>query len=283
MHRILSAEWLAPDIRRIILYAPKIAAKRKPGQFVIVHLREGSERIPLTIVDSDNSSGSITLIVQGIGKSTKEINLLKPGDSIRDVVGPLGQQSVIRNSGTTVVIGGGVGSAIAYPITIGVKDAGNHTIVILGGRSKNLVMLEQEMRNIADEVYVATDDGSYGIHGLVTTVLEDLLRSGRSVDHVFAIGPIPMMKAVAQSTRARQIPTTVSLNPIMVDGTGMCGGCRALVGGKTVFVCVDGPEFDAHQVDFETLENRNRSYRIEERQALDSFLCESEKAGELTQ
>ena len=283
MHRILSAEWLAPDIRRIILYAPKIAAKRKPGQFVIVHLRDGSERIPLTIVDSDNSNGTITLIVQGIGKSTKEINLLKPGDSIRDVVGPLGQPSVIRNSGTTVVIGGGVGSAIAYPITIGVKDAGNHTIVILGGRSKNLVILEEEMRKIADEVYVATDDGSYGIHGLVTTVLEVLLRSGRKVDHVFAIGPIPMMKAVAQSTRASQIRTTVSLNPIMVDGTGMCGGCRAIVAGKTVFVCVDGPEFDAHQVDFETLENRNRSYRTEERHALQKFFCGSQQAGELTQ
>ncbi len=275
LHKIFSAEWLAPDIRKIILFAPKIAAKRKPGQFVIVHLKDGSERVPLTIVDSNPKDGTITLIVQGVGKSTKEINSLQPEDFIVDVVGPLGQPSVIKQWGTVVVIGGGVGAAIAYPTAAASKAAGNHTIVILGGRSGNLVILEQEMRSIADEVYVATDDGSYGIHGLVTTVLEDLLRSGRKIDHAFAIGPIPMMKAVAECTRAAQIATTVSLNPIMIDGTGMCGGCRATVGGQTVFVCVDGPEFDAHMVDFDILEKRNRSYKTEEKQSLERFLCEA--------
>lgn len=277
MHRIFSTEWLAPDIRKIILYAPKIASKRKAGQFVIVHLRNGSERIPLTIVDSDTFNGTITLIIQGIGKSTKEINSLKSGDSIRDVVGPLGTPSIIKKWGTVVVIGGGVGAAIAYPTAFAVKTAGNHTIAILGARSENLVILEQAMRDIVDEVYVTTDDGSYGIPGFVTTVLQAQLRSGREIDHVFAIGPIPMMKAVAECTRPYEIATTVSLNPIMIDGTGMCGGCRATVAGKTVFVCVDGPEFDAHLVDFEILEKRNRSYKTEEKQSLDHFLCETER------
>jgi ferredoxin--NADP+ reductase len=278
LHKIFHAEWLAPDIRKIILFAPKIAAKRQPGQFVIVHLRDGSERIPLTIVDSDIPSGTITLIVQGIGKSTKELNSLKAGDSIRDVVGPLGKPSLIKKWGKVVVIGGGVGAAIAYPTAIAVKEARNHTICILGARTKKLVILEREMRTIADELYVVTDDGSYGKKGLVTTVLNDLLLDGTNVDHVFAIGPIPMMKAVAECTRAVRIPTTVSLNPIMVDGTGMCGGCRATVGGETVFVCVDGPEFDAHLVDFEILEKRNRSYKTEERQALEQFVCKTGSA-----
>lgn len=272
MHKIFSAEWLATDIRKITLEAPRIAAKRKPGQFIIAHLKEGSERIPLTIVDSDQKKGSITLIVQGIGKSTREINSLLQGDFIQDVVGPLGMPTRMEKWGSVAVIGGGVGSAIAYPMAKAAKQAGNHTIAILGARSKDLVILENEMSSVADELYVATDDGSYGAKGLVTGVLQDLIRSGKSIDHVFAIGPIPMMRAVAECTRPAAIPTTVSLNPIMVDGTGMCGGCRASVGGKTVFVCVDGPEFDGHLVDFENLEKRNRSYKKEESLTLRQYL-----------
>ena len=277
MHRIISAKFIAPDIKRFEIEAPKIASKRKAGQFVIIRIKEGGERIPLTIADSNPETGTITIIVQGIGKTTKELNSLETGEFIQDVVGPLGKASHIENFGTAVSIGGGVGTAIAYPTAVALKKAGNHTISIIGGRTKELVILEDEMRKVCDEVYPTTDDGSYGYHGFVTDKLKDLINSGKKIDLVLAIGPIPMMKAVAETTRPVNIKTIVSLNPVMVDGTGMCGGCRALVDNKTVFVCVDGPEFDAHLVDFDTLARRNRTYNEDERVALDHF-CHFDKA-----
>lgn len=275
-HKIITAEFLAPNIKRFEISAPKIAEKRKAGQFVILRINEVGERIPLTIADSDTSKGSITIIVQGIGKTTKELNSLETGDYILDVVGPLGKPSHIENFGTAISIGGGVGTAIAYPTAVALKEACNHTISIIGGRTKEFVILEKEMREICDEVFITTDDGSYGKHGFVTDMLKELIDQ-RKIDFVLAIGPIPMMKAVAEVTREKNILTVVSLNPVMVDGTGMCGGCRATVDGKTVFVCVDGPEFDAHKVDFETLGRRNRTYLMQESDALKSYECESEK------
>lgn len=278
MNKIISAEFLAADIKRFVIEAPKIASKRKAGQFVIVRIDEKGERIPLTIADSNKDQGTITIIVQGIGKTTKEINSHKTGDFFLDVVGPLGKPSHIENFGTAVSIGGGVGTAIAFPTAVALKEAGNHTIVINGARNKDLVILEEELKNVSDELYITTDDGSYGYHGFVTQKLQELIDSGRKIDFVLAIGPIPMMKAVANTTRPYGIKTVVSLNPVMVDGTGMCGGCRATVDNKTVFVCVDGPEFDAHLVDFELLTKRNRTYNQNEKAALENHLCNYDKA-----
>jgi ferredoxin--NADP+ reductase len=278
-YTIISSEQAGPDIQRIVIEAPRIAVKRKPGQFVVVRVHEKAERIPLTIVDSDPAKGTITLIVQGIGLSTKELNALKPGEIVEDVLGPLGIPSVIEKVGTVVVVGGGVGTGVAYPTAKAFKQAGNKVIGIIGGRSKDLVVLEEDMRSICDEVYVTTDDGSYGFPGLVTDKLRDLIEHGTKVDHVLAVGPLPMMKAVEALTRQFNIPTTVSLNPIMIDGIGMCGGCRATVDGKTVFVCVDGPEFDAHKVDFDSLALRNKAYRAEEKASLEKHPCKLESAG----
>jgi len=276
MHKIILAKFLASNIKKFEIEAPKIAQKRKAGQFVIIRIKEGGERIPLTIADSDIEKGTVTIIVQGIGKTTMELNSLNTGDSILDVVGPLGKPSHIEKFGTAVSIGGGVGTAIAYPTAVALKQAGNETISIIGGRTKEFVILEDEMKKVCDEVYPTTDDGSYGYHGFVTQKLKDLIDSGKNIDFVLAIGPIPMMKAVADVTRPYGIQTFVSLNPVMVDGTGMCGGCRATVDNKTVFVCVDGPEFDAHKVDFETLARRNRTYVIFEKEAVDHF-CNIDK------
>ena len=280
MFLIHEAEFIAPAIKKYRIYAPRIAAKRKAGQFVIVRLKEGGERIPLTIVDSDNEEGTITLIVQGVGKSTREMNQMGTGDSILDLVGPLGKPSPIDFYGNALVIGGGVGTAIAYPIAVALKAAGNEVISVIGARSEELVILEREMRQVAHKVYVTTDDGSYGFAGKVTDALNMLLSIGKKIDFVVAIGPVVMMRAVADATRPYGIRTVVSLNPVMVDGTGMCGGCRAVVNDKTVFVCVDGPEFDAHLVDFETLERRNKAYRRSEKRALDRFSCKTQEATE---
>jgi ferredoxin--NADP+ reductase len=277
MYQIVRAEFLAPNIKRFEIRAEKISQKRKPGQFVIIRINENGERVPLTIADSDPLKGTITIIVQGIGKTTMKLNQLEAGDYISDVVGPLGKPSHIENFGTAVSIGGGVGTAIAYPTAVALKEAGNYTISIIGGRSKEFVILEDEMKNVCNEVFITTDDGSYGKHGFVTDQLNELIEK-RKIDFVLAIGPIPMMKAVAEVTREKGIPTVVSLNPIMIDGTGMCGGCRATVDNKTVFVCVDGPEFDAHKVDFATLVRRNRTYLSEEKESIQNFQCESEKA-----
>jgi len=276
MAQIISAKFIAPNIKRFEILSPKIARRRKPGQFVIIRIDESGERIPLTIADSNTENVTITIIVQSVGKTTMELNMLEKGDTILDVVGPLGKPSEIEYFGTAVSVGGGVGTAIAYPTAVALKKSGNHTISIIGGRSKEFVILEDEMRKVCDEVYVTTDDGSYGKKGFVTDQLKELINK-MQIDFVLAIGPIPMMKAVADVTREKNIKTVVSLNPIMIDGTGMCGGCRARVDNKTVFVCVDGPEFDAHKVDFQTLDRRNRTYFMDEKISREKFQCKSEK------
>ncbi|HEX8201727.1 MAG TPA: sulfide/dihydroorotate dehydrogenase-like FAD/NAD-binding protein [Isosphaeraceae bacterium] len=271
MFPIVSAEFLAPDIKRFTIQAPRIAKKRQAGQFVIVRVHEHGERIPLTIADGDPARGTITLIVQGIGKTTKLMNLLEAGDAILDLVGPLGQASEVKPYGTVVVIGGGVGTAIAYPTAKAMKAAGNHVITIVGARNRELVILEPEVRAISDEVYITTDDGSHGEKGFVTDTLKGLIDGGRTVDLVLAIGPVPMMRAIAGVTRPLAIKTIVSLNSMMVDGTGMCGGCRIVTSAGAKFACVDGPEFDAHTVDFDVLSQRNRLYAPAEAESLRQF------------
>jgi ferredoxin--NADP+ reductase len=276
MFQLLEARFLAPDVKLFRIQAPRVAAKRKAGQFVILRVHETGERIPITIADSDAERGDITIVVQGIGKTTKLLNSLETGDSILDVVGPLGKPSEVEKFGTVCVIGGGVGAAIAYPTAVALKKAGNKVISILGGRTRDLVILEDEIRAASDEVHVTTDDGSYGEKGLVTDALQKMIDAGEKPDYVLAIGPIPMMRAVAETTRPHGIKTVVSLNSIMIDGTGMCGGCRVSIEGKSEFACVDGPEFDAHRVDFDVLRNRNAMYREMETEALERFMADPE-------
>jgi ferredoxin--NADP+ reductase len=270
MYLIKEARFLAPDIKLFRISAPRIARKRQAGQFVIVRVHENGERIPLTIADSDSDEGTVTIIVQNAGKTTRLLNMLEAGDAVMDIVGPLGEPSHIENFGTCVVIGGGVGTAIAYPTAVVMKQKGNHVIGIVGSRNKELFILEDEMRATTDEFFPMTDDGSFGEKGFVTQKLQSIIDS-RKVDFVLAIGPIPMMRAVANVTRELGIKTMVSLNPIMVDGTGMCGGCRVQIAGQTKFACVDGPEFDAHDVDFEVLISRNSLYRDKEQKDLAEF------------
>lgn len=260
MFLIRDADLLSPSVKRFWVEAPRVAHHWRAGQFVIVRVADGGERIPLTIVDGDNDAGTICLIIQGVGATTMAINRLEVGDSLLDVAGPLGTPSRIEAYGNVVVIGGGVGTAIAYPVARALREAGNRVTAIIGGRSREFVILEPELSRVCGLVLPATDDGSYGRCGQVTDVLAEVLRSGETIDHVFAMGPIPMMRAVAEVTRSRAIKTTVSLNPIMIDGTGMCGGCRVLVGSATKFACIDGPEFDAHMVDFGVLTSRNQAY-----------------------
>jgi ferredoxin--NADP+ reductase len=276
MFRILEARLLARDVKLFRIEAPRVARKRQPGQFVILRVHERGERIPITIADSSAERGEITIVVQGIGKTTKLLNSLEAGEAILDVVGPLGRPSEVGLFGTACVIGGGVGAAIAYPTAVALKRAGNRVISILGGRTRDLVILEDEIRATSDELHVTTDDGSYGEKGLVTDKLRTLLEAGERIDYVLAIGPIPMMRAVAETTRSRGIRTVVSLNSVMVDGTGMCGGCRVSVNGRSQFACVDGPEFDAHLVDFQNLAQRNAMYRTAEERALREFLARPE-------
>jgi len=268
---ILHAEFLAPGIKRFVIEAPRIARKQRPGQFVIVRIHEEGERIPLTIENSDPQKGTINIVVQSLGKTTTLLNSLGAGDHIMDVVGPLGKPSEIEKFGTVVVMGGGVGTAMAYPTAAALKHAGNKVISIVGARNKELVILEREMREVSDVLMITTDDGSYADKGFVTDKLRQLIQNGVPINLVLAIGPIPMMRAVADMTRSERIRTLVSLNPIMIDGTGMCGGCRVLVEGKSKFACVDGPEFDAHQVNFAVLVQRNGAYRSQEQQSLAEY------------
>jgi ferredoxin/flavodoxin---NADP+ reductase len=265
---IVEARQLARGIKLFVIKAPRIARKQKPGQFVIVRLDEYGERVPLTIADADPKAGTVTIVVQAIGKTTMLFSMLETGDSILDIVGPLGKPSEIENFGTAVVVSGSVGTAMAYPTARELKRAGNKVISIVGARSKDLMVLEDEVRAVSDETYVVTDDGSYGDKGLVTDKLKELVASGK-VDYVLAVGPVPMMRAVANMTAPAKIKTMVSLNSIMVDGTGMCGGCRVLVNSSSQFACVDGPEFDASQVNFEILMQRNSMYREQERESID--------------
>ena len=271
MFKIVHAKFLAPGIKRFVIEASRIANKQKPGQFVIVRLYEQGERIPLTIESSDPERGTISIVVQSAGKTTNLLNSLKTGDNILDIVGPLGKPSHIAKFGTVVVIGGGVGTAMAYPTAAAMKRAGNRVISIVGARTKELVILESEMRQVSDSLMLTTDDGSYADKGFVTDKLRQLIDNGVRIDLVLAIGPIPMMRAVAQMARKEGLRAIVSLNPIMIDGTGMCGGCRVLVDGKSQFACVDGPEFEADQVNFEVLVQRNSMYRDAEQQSMAEY------------
>jgi len=269
--KILQAAFIAPGIKCFVIDAPRIARKHRPGQFVILRLCEQGERIPLTIERSDSAKGTINICVQSAGKTTHLLNSFETGDRILDVVGPLGKPSEIENFGTVVVIGGGVGTAMAYPTAAALKKAGNRVISIVGARTKELVILEREMGEVSDTLLVTTDDGSYAEKGFVTNKLRQLIKFGIRIDLVLAVGPIPMMKAVADMTRDAHIRTIVSLNPIMIDGTGMCGGCRVLIDSKSEFACVDGPEFEAHRVTFEVLVQRNAMYRVAERKSMDGM------------
>ena len=266
MHNIVAKAQLSPNVTRLDVVAPRIAQIRQPGQFVIVRRGEGAERIPLTIADADARAGTIALVIQSVGKSTQELVALEPGEAITDVAGPLGHPTELIGSGRALCIGGGVGTAVVHPIAQGLHARGVGVLSIIGGRSREWVIFETELARLG-QVKVCTDDGSYGRHGFVTDAAKDALAAG-GIDIVYAVGPVPMMRAVVNLTKPLGVRTTVSLNPVMVDGTGMCGGCRVSVGGQTLFACVDGPEFDGHQVDFELLMDRLSTYRDFEQRAL---------------
>ncbi len=277
---ILEKQHLSKGVFKMVLAGPKIAKKRKAGQFVVIRIDEHGERIPLTIADADAEKGTVTIVFQIVGKSTRHLADLEVGDRILDLVGPLGKPTHIEKVGTVVCVGGGIGIAPVYPITQAMKAAGNRVISIIGARSKDILIMEDEMRAVSDELVVATDDGSYGYHGFVSQALEQkYLLPGEKIDLVAAIGPVPMMKSVCDVTKKYNVPTVVSLNSIMVDATGMCGACRVSVGGKTRFVCVDGPEFDGHEVNFDELTNRLRIYVKEERESVDHYCSFKRQVG----
>lgn len=260
MYKILDQNVIAPGVTKTVIAAPRIAKKRKPGQFVILRLYEKGERIPLTIADADPERGTITIISQNVGKSTAYLEQMKVSDEILDVVGPLGHPTHIELYGHVVCIGGGIGIAPLYPVVQGMKNAGNRVTSIIGARTKDLLILEEEMRNVSDDLAISTDDGSYGEKGFVSDILKKRVESGERFDQAVVIGPVPMMRVMALLTKSYNIPTVVSLNSIMVDGTGMCGACRVTVDGTTKFTCVDGPEFDGFQVDFDELMHRLKMF-----------------------
>ena len=266
MHRIVSKTRLSPNVIRLDVEAARIAEIRQPGQFVIVRRGLGAERIPLTIADGNPVAGTIALVIQAVGKSTRELTALEPGESILDISGPLGTPTELIEKGRALCVGGGVGTAVVHPIAQGLHRHGVQVTSVIGGRAKEWVIFEAELRRLG-EVVVCTDDGSYGRKGFVTDATKEILAGG-GIDIVYAVGPVPMMRAVANLTRPFGVHTIVSLNPVMVDGTGMCGGCRVEVGGATKFACVDGPEFDGHQVDFDLLADRLGTYRTQEQEAL---------------
>jgi ferredoxin--NADP+ reductase len=270
-HEVMSNTRLSADVHKLVVKAPLVAAARQPGQFVIVRLGPGAERIPLTIAESNSAEGSVVLVIQAVGKSTSDLVALAPGDRIHDVVGPLGRPSDLVAEGTAVCVAGGVGAAVMFPIARRLAELGVDVITVLGARTAESVLFEEEFARFA-ELVVCTDDGSAGRAGVVTDALCDLLGT-RLVDVVYAAGPVPMMRAVADVTRPLGVRTIASLNPIMVDGTGMCGGCRVTVDGAMRFACVDGPEFDAHGVDFDELSDRLGTYRESER-AASSHVCQ---------
>jgi ferredoxin/flavodoxin---NADP+ reductase len=276
-YAVLQADSLAPQVRRLVIQAPHVTRHCQPGQFVIIRVSSEGERIPLTIASSDRSAGTITLIAQAIGATTRDLCAKQAGDTLSDVAGPMGCPTHMEQVGHAVIVGGGVGTAVIYPQAVGLKGVGNRVSAIVGGRSREYVILEKELGAVCDEVFPCTDDGSYGFKGFVTQRLEQLIAdsaaAGRPVKLVLAAGPVPMMRAVAEVTRAKAIHTLASLNPIMVDGTGMCGGCRVQVDGQMKFACVDGPEFDAHRVDFRELSDRLTAYRDQEKRALERQAC----------
>jgi ferredoxin--NADP+ reductase len=270
-YKIIEKYEMVPTIHLMKIHAQNVAKAAKPGQFIILRIDETGERIPLTIADYDAKEGSVTIIFQEMGKTTKQLATLNAADDIQDFVGPLGKPADIKKLGTIVLVGGGVGVAPIYPQAKAYRDAGNRVISIIGARSADLLILEDEMRSVSDELYITTDDGTKGHHGFVTEVVKQLLESGNDIARIVAIGPPVMMRAVAGVTAPFDVETIVSLNPIMIDGTGMCGGCRVSVGGETKFACVDGPEFDARLVDFDLLMSRLGLYRSEEAQALEKY------------
>lgn len=277
MYKIVKKQDLAPQITRFSIEAPEVARSRKPGQFVVIRADETSERVPLTIVDSDPEKGTIDLIIQQAGFSTTCLVCFEVGDSFLDVLGPLGRPTDMEKYGTVVCVGGGVGTAVLFPIVKGLKEVGNEVITINGARNKELVILEKELAEVSDELIITTDDGSYGIKGFGSTVLQGMIDEGKKIDYVVAIGPTMMMKAVAEVTRPYKIHTIASLNAIMIDGTGMCGGCRVTVGDEVMFACVDGPEFDAHLVDFEEQIAKHHYYKDEEACQMDEIIAEAEQ------
>jgi ferredoxin--NADP+ reductase len=261
MFKILRKEELSPGVYAMDIEAPRVAKKAQAGQFIVLRVDEKGERIPLTIADFDREAGKILIVFQVIGASTMQLAAMEAGESLLDFVGPLGQPSEIEKMGTVVVVGGGIGVAPTFPIARAMKEAGNKVIAIMGAKTKDILIMEKEMSEVTDEILITTDDGSRGIKGFVTYAVQELVNRGEKIAQITAIGPVIMMKSVADATRELGIPTVVSLNPIMVDGTGMCGGCRVTVGDETKFACVDGPEFDAHKVDFPELMSRQRMYR----------------------
>jgi ferredoxin--NADP+ reductase len=267
MHKIVARAALSPNVTRMVVEAPRLAEIRQPGQFVIVRKAEGCERIPLTIADADPAAGTITLVIQAVGRSTRELVSMAPGESIEDVAGPLGRPTDLVEYGRALCVGGGVGTAVIHPIAQGLSRRGVSVLSVIGGRSREWVIFEEELRRLG-QVIVCTDDGSYGRKGFVTDAAREVLAGG-GINVVYAVGPVPMMRAVAELTRPFGVPTIVSLNPVMVDGTGMCGGCRVAVGNEVKFACVDGPEFDGHQVDFALLQDRLSTYRDFEQKASD--------------
>ncbi len=272
MARILKRTELAPKIVELVLDAPDIARQHKPGQFIILRPDARGERVPMSVANVDVARGTITTVIQEVGVTSAKLCAMKAGDEVASVVGPLGRPTHIEKFGLAVCVGGGAGIPPLHLIAKRLKETGNYLISILGGRDKRYVLMESEMRAISDEVILTTDDGSYGKKGFVTVALQELIDSGRHLDYVLAIGPPMMMKAVAEVTRPHKIMTVASLNTIMIDGTGMCGACRVSVGGKTNFVCVDGPEFDAHLVDFDEMMKRLRMYRTQEQLAYERYL-----------
>lgn len=271
MFKIVDKQELAAGVFRYVVQAPEVAKKARPGQFVILRLNGHGERFPITIADWDSEKGTLTLFVQAIGKTSIEMSLLHAGDSVLDLVGPLGLATEIESFGTVVLVGGGFGIAGIHSIARDLTRAGNQTISIIGARSCDLLLMQEEMTNVSSEVRVATNDGSLGTRGVVTDILSAMIKSQEPIDRVIAIGPLVMMKTVSDLTRPLKVQTRVSLNPIMVDGTGMCGACRVTVGSEMKFACVDGPEFDGHLVDFDGLINRLKTYRPEEKKSLSQF------------
>ena len=279
MFQIVRKKELNASVTLMDIEAPFIAKKARAGQFIIFRIDEQGERVPLTIAGYDREKGTVTIIFQKVGFATKALGSLNEGDYIRDFVGPLGKPTPVEGKKKVCVVGGGVGCAIALPSAAAFKEAGAEVTVIVGFRSKDIVILEEEFKAVADKLIMMTDDGSYGRHGLVTQPLQEMLESGETFDEVLAIGPVPMMKFVCKTTEPFGVHTSVSLNPIMVDGTGMCGGCRVTVGGETKFACVDGPEFDGHKVDFAELMSRNSLYRNREAEVTEKHACRMEAMG----
>jgi NAD(P)H-flavin reductase len=270
-NKIVYVKELAPKTKLFEIEVPHIAERGKAGQFIILRVNDEGERIPLTIANRNPDKGTITLVFQEVGKTTEMMGMLDVGDEIHDLAGPLGMATEIPNNKTVVCVGGGIGNAVVWPQVEALKAAGNKVIAILGARNKELLILEEEITALADTTIVTTDDGSYGRKGMVTHALVDLIDEGEKIDEVITIGPVVMMKFVCKTTEPYGIPTQASLNPLMVDGTGMCGACRVTVGGKTRFACVEGPEFDGHQTDFDELITRLAYYQAEERSSLEDY------------